>query len=207
MIRTLRRSALALTLALSSVATIAVVFPAGDVLAATPAATTYLKGKHEEVQKLLKTPATPDREKKIDAALDALVDYDQMAKDALGANWEKRSDGEKKEFTDLLRQLIQKNYKKKLQQTLDYQIDYTGEDAKGSDVVVHTEAKNVNDKRESSVQIDYVVRKKGTGYIVVDLIPEQSSMIKTYNKEFTKVITKDGFPAVIQKMKDKLAKP
>ncbi|MEO7096437.1 MAG: ABC transporter substrate-binding protein, partial [Polyangiales bacterium] len=107
-----------------------------------------------------------------------------------------------------LKQLIQKNYKKKLTQTLSYAIDYKGEDAKatGGDVIVHTEAKNKEDKREPVVLIDYVLRKKGAGYIVVDLVPEGSSMIKTYAKDFKKVIDKDGFPAVITKMKEKLAK-
>ena len=215
MIRSFRRTLLALALATGTAAV--AITPATEAVAAPTKgeATKYLETKHDVVIKLLgqtaKTPADAKaRDEKVDAELNALVDYDQMAKDALGKEWDnpKRTDAEKKEFTELLKQLIQKNYKKKLTQTLHYAIDYKGEDVKaaGGDVIVHTEAKNKEDKRDTTVLIDYVLRKKGAGFIVVDLVPEGSSMIKTYNKEFKKVIEKDGFPAVLTKMKDKLAK-
>ncbi|MBI2390308.1 MAG: ABC transporter substrate-binding protein, partial [Deltaproteobacteria bacterium] len=64
----------------------------------------------------------------------------------------------------------------------------------------------LTDKKAAPVLIDYVVRKKGSGWIVVDLIPEGSSMARTYHKEFSKVIKKDGWATLIKKMKDKLAK-
>jgi phospholipid transport system substrate-binding protein len=212
--RSFRRTLFAFALA-TGTAAVAIMPTAEAVAAPTKGdATKYLEGKHNSVIKLLsgsaKTPAEiKARDEKVDAELNALVDYDQMAQDALGKEWEKRSDAEKKDFTDLLKQLIQKNYKKKLTQTLNYAIDYKGEEPKPAakdDVVVHTEAKNKEDKRDTTVLIDYVLRKKGAGYIVVDLVPEGSSMIKTYNKEFKKVIDKDGFPAVLTKMKEKLAK-
>ena len=202
--RLFRTSLLALSLA-AGAAVLAPSAPA-HAEAATTTATSFLQSKHERVISLLKSN-TADKDKKVDAELDALVDYDQMAQDALGANWDKRSDAEKKDFKDLLRLLIQKNYKKRLMQTLDYRIDYTGEDAKGSDFVVHTRAQNVNDKREAPVLIDYVVRKRPAGFVVIDLVPETSSMIKTYNKDFTKVIKDKGWDEVIKKMKEKLAKP
>jgi phospholipid transport system substrate-binding protein len=129
-----------------------------------------------------------------------------MGRVALGEEHGKRSKEELQEFTSLLQQLVEKNYKKRLVDTLNYEVVYKDEEPKGSDVVVRTEAKNLKDKREASVEIDYVVRKKGQGFIVVDLVPEGSSMAKTYNKEFAKVIKKDGWAALIKKMKDKLAK-
>lgn len=203
--RTLRTTLLALSLALG---TAAFVTPLrADAATVSPGASTFLKSKHEKVATILKSKDA-DKDKKVDAELDALIDYDQMAKDSLGEEWANRSDEEKKQFEDLLKQLIQKNYKKRLNQTLDYAITYKGEDSKpNGDVIVHTEAQNVNDKREAPTQIDYVMRKDSAGkYTVVDLVPEGSSMIKTYRKEFGKVIKDKGFPEVVKRMKDKLAK-
>src|SRR5438445_6102447 len=54
--------------------------------AAAAGASTALKAKHEKVTTLLKSKDA-DKDKKVDAELDALIDYDQMAKDALGENW------------------------------------------------------------------------------------------------------------------------
>jgi phospholipid transport system substrate-binding protein len=208
MSRSLRSTLVALSLALGAAA---FVTPLRADAAAAPAAgaSTYLKAKHEKVNAILKSKDA-DKDKKVEDELNTLIDYDQMAKDALGDAWNdpKRTDAERTQFEDLLKQLIQKNYKKRLSQTLDYAINYKGEDAgKDGAVIVHTEAQNVTDKREAPTQIDYVMKKSASGsYIVVDLIPEGSSMIKTYHKEFTKVISKDGWDAMIKKMKDKLAK-
>jgi len=209
----LSRSFLA-TLLTSSLAlgVVSVVTPTRADAAAAPAsgASTYLKSEHEKVTTLLKSKDA-DKDKKVDAELANLIDYDQMAKDALGDQWNapERTDAQRAEFKDLLRQLIQKNYKKRLNQTLDYDVTYKGEDpGKDGAIVVHTEAQNVNDKREAPTQIDYVLKKDASGkYIVTDLVPEGSSMIHTYNKEFKKVIKDKGWDEMIKKMKDKLAKP
>ncbi len=218
MFRTIRRSLFATTLAASlavGAAGAIVASPAPAAAASASPATAFLQGKHDKVRALLATPAGPERDKKVDAELSQLLDYGEMAKVALGEGctksadcdqYKNRSKAELDEFTGLLRQLIEKNYKKRLDQTRDYQISYKGEEAKGADTLVKTEAKNLKDKREAPVLIDYVVRKQGSGFIVVDLIPEGSSMAKTYNKEFIKVIKKNGWPELIKKMKDKLAK-
>ena len=222
MIRSFRRTLFAFALATGTAAL--ALAPTADVQAAPIKgdATKYVEGKHAAVLKLLGQAAkTPDevkaRDAKVDAELATLVDYDQMAKDALGKEWDKRTDAERKEFTDLLKQLIQKNYKKNLTKTVNYAIDYKGEqaltklpsggEAQPGDVLVNTEATNKEDKRDTSVKVDYVLRKKGTGYVAIDLVTEDSPMVRAYNKEFTKEIAKNGFPSVITKMKDKLAKP
>lgn len=205
--RSLRRTVLLVALAIGS-AVSAGSAPASAQTSAPAAATAsaFLDAKLKTVRALLSQPASPEREKKLDAELGTLVDYDDMAKVALGEEWGKRSKEEIAEFTGLLRQLIEKNYKKRLQDTLKYDIANKGEEPKGADVLVKTEAKSLTDKKAAPVLIDYVVRKKGSGWIVVDLIPEGSSMARTYHKEFSKVIKKDGWATLIKKMKDKLAK-
>jgi phospholipid transport system substrate-binding protein len=204
--RTLRRALLCLALAVP--VGLASGTTATTAAAQTASASSFLDGKLNTVRTLLKTPASPDREKKLDAELATLVDYDEMAKVALGKEYGNRTKEEIAEFTGILKQLIEKNYKKRLQDTVNYEILNKGEESlPNGDTLVKTEAKNLKDKKASNIQIDYAVRKKGSGWITVDIIPEGSSMAKTYNKDFTKVIKKDGWATLIKKMKDKLAKP
>jgi ABC-type transporter MlaC component len=205
---------------LVAVLTVFAAAPALPAMAQSPAATAgtasgFLEGKLKAVRAQLNAPGSAEREKKIDAELSTLVDYDEMARTALGAGcttsaecdqYKVRTKEELAEFTDILRKLIEKNYKKRLQDTLNFEISNKGEEPKGGDALVKTEAKNLKDKKASPILIDYVVRKKGSGFIVIDIVPEGSSMAKTYNKEFTKVIRKDGWATLIKKMKDKLAK-
>ena len=199
-------SFLAVALFVGAPALSAPVDPLTEKCEAKAKASEFLDCKVAKVRALLGTPASPEREKKVDAELKLLVDYDDMAKVALGAEYDKHSKEELAEFTDILRQLIEKNYKKRLQDTLRYKIVVTGEEPKASDFLVKTQATNLEDKKAAVVLIDYVLRKKNGAWIAIDLIPEGSSMAKTYNKEFTKVIKKDGWPSLIKKMKDKLAK-
>ena len=198
------RSLLAAALVLGAVA--AAPSASADAPAAATSASAALEAKLKVVRGLLGGPASADREKKIDAELKSLVDYDDMAKVALGAEYDKHSKDEISEFTEILRQLVEKNYKKRLSDTLNYEILTKGEEPQGADVLVKTEARSLKDKKAAVVQIDYVLRKKGGSWIAIDLIPEGSSMAKTYHKEFSKVIKKDGWPTLIKKMKDKLAK-
>ncbi len=207
----IRRTLLALALTLGTAALAA---PASAQGAAAPAAnaSAFVDGKLKTLRTLLNTPASADREKKLDAELNALLDYDDMAKTALGSGtatdeYSKRSKEEIAEFTTILKQLIEKNYKKKLSETLNYEISNKGEEPKASDALVKTEAKNLKDKKAAPVLIDYVVRKKGAAFIVVDIVVEDSPMVsRTYRKEFASTIKKDGWAGLIKKMKDKLAK-
>ena len=48
--------------------------------------------------------------------------------------------------------------------------------------------------------------KRPARWKVQDIITEGMSLVKNYRTSFGKIIKKDGFPALIQKMKDKLAK-
>src|SRR5437868_10039839 len=93
MTRSLRRALLSLLLATGTAAV--AIMPASDATAALTKgdATKFVEGKHAAVIKLLgqsaKTPAEiKTRDEKIDAELGTLVDYDQMAKDALGKAWD-----------------------------------------------------------------------------------------------------------------------
>lgn len=205
-----RRSALVAALALSA-ASASATFTEGTAQAATTP-TTFLQEKQNKVRTLLQGPASADREKKIDAELASLIDYDEMAKASLGAGtkddeYGNRKPEELKEFTDLLRQLVEKNYKKRLNDTLKYDIKYNGEEPKDGDVLVKTTAKDTSKPKDEPVTIDYRVRKKNGNYVVVDIVTEGSSMAHTYHKEFAKIIkNQGGFPAVIKRMKDKLAK-
>jgi ABC-type transporter MlaC component len=204
---TLRSSLLALALTFGT--TLGMGTLAAPASADVPAATasSFVDSKLKTLRALLGTPPSADREKKLDAELTALLDYDDMAKTALGEEYGKRSKEEIAEFTTILRQLIEKNYKKKLQETLNYEINNKGEEPKASDALVKTEAKSVKDKKAAPVMIDYVVRKKGATFIVVDIVVEDSPMVsRTYRKEFASTIKKDGWAGLIKKMKDKLAK-
>jgi phospholipid transport system substrate-binding protein len=212
MLRVARRSLFAAFIAFAAVGAVSVAETAA--IAATSGATTFVEGKTTKLRTILQGPAGAARDKKVDDEMKDVLDYDDMAKVALGAGtkddyYKDRTKEELADFTDTLKKLIEKNFKKNLTDTLNFDVTYEGEEAmpNGSDTRVKTIAKDKTDPKKPANKIDYVVRKKGSGYVIVDIITEDAPLVeRTYRKDFRNEIHKNGFPSLVKKLKDKLAK-
>jgi len=208
MFRSIRRSVFAVVLALSAVSAVAIAESVA--YAASSGATSFVEGKTSKLRTILQAPAGAERDKKLDSEMKDVLDYEEMAKVSLGAGTEKdffkdRSKEELSDFTDTLKKLIEKNFKKQISDTLDFDISFVGEEAKGSDTLVKTLAKSKTDVKKPANKIDYQVRKKGSGFVIVDIITEDAPLVdKTYRKDFRREIEKNGFNSLLKKLKDKL---
>lgn len=138
--------------------------------------------------------------------LDEILDHAAIAEGSLGSEWANRTDAEKTQFSDLLKQLVRRSYERNIKKTQNYTIEYTAETAKGSQVVVSTKAVSKTDKRADPVEIDYTLAEKDGKWRIQDIKTDGVSLVSSYRSQFTKIIKKDGFPTLIQKMKDKIAK-
>lgn len=168
-------------------------------------ATSVVQTKQTALFDLLKQ-TSPDAQKKISGIFDEMLDYNALAEASLGSEWAARSDAEKAQFTDLLKQLVQKAYERNLKKILGFDVQYTGESAEDGAVMVKTQSKSKTDARTEPIEIVFKMADKGGKWKVVDIVTEGVSLVGSYRSQFTKIIKKDGFPALIQKMKDKLAK-
>lgn len=166
-------------------------------------ATDEVKAKQTALYDLLAKPGT---EKKVTATFDEVLDYDTIAQGSLGSEWANRSDAEKSQFSELLKQLVRRSYERNIKKTLNYNIEYTSEAAKGAQVVVSTKAVSKTDKRADPVEIEYTLAEKNGKWRIQDIKTDGVSLVSSYRSQFTKIIKKDGFPALITKMKDKIAK-
>jgi phospholipid transport system substrate-binding protein len=167
-----------------------------------PPAQVFVRKKQEELTLLLKQ-GKPDVE--IDKVFNSLLNYDLLAEASLGSEWAPRNAEEKADFTRLLSQLVRNSYRKNLKKTLGYKISYTKTVSESGRDVVFTEAENVKNTREEKVAIRYVIKGEGDQRRIVDVVTEDVSMVGSYRSSFTKVIKKDGFPKLLEKMKKKAA--
>lgn len=166
-------------------------------------ATDVVKAKQTALYDLL---SKPGNDAKVGATFDEMLDYAALAQGSLGSEWAARSDAEKAEFSDLLKKLVRRSYERNIKKTLGYNIEYIGETEKNSNVVVGTKAVSKTDKRADPVEIDYTLAQKDGKWRIVDIKTDGVSLVSSYRSQFTKIIKKDGFPALITKMKDKIAK-
>lgn len=168
------------------------------------AATDVVKSRQTTLFSLIKQ-GTPDSEKKIAALFDDMLDYPALTEGSLGSEWASRTDAEKAQFSDLLKQLVRKAYERNLKKIVDANVDYLGEDAAEGAVMVKTKTKP-KDARDEPIEIAFKISNKGGTWRVQDIVTEGVSLVSSYRSQFTKIVKKDGFPTLIQKMKDKLAK-
>jgi phospholipid transport system substrate-binding protein len=187
---------LAFALALGALPAFAFAGPATDVV----------KEKQTALFELIKAPK-PDQTK-IGALFDEMLDYDTLAKASLADAWGSLTEPQRKEFTGLLKQLVQKSYERNLKKTLNFNIEYLSEDkASDGQFLVKTKATHKTDKREAPIAIHFKLQDKGNKkFKVIDIVTEDVSLVDSYKGQFTKVIKKDGFDALVKKMKDKIAK-
>lgn len=177
----------------------------------------FVEREHGQIKKLVERNA-PKSE--VTRAIDAMVDYDEIAKRALGKpcpttlpkcmnHWDELNDAQKKEVTELFRGLVEKKYRENAYKTRDFDVSYRGTKEQGVDISkVRTAAKNKTKPREPAVQVDYIIKSNGSTHKVIDLVTEGSILSKNYYDQSHKMLTTpgQGYPYFVQKLRDKINK-
>jgi len=116
--------------------------------------------------------------------------------------WKSITPDERKAFVDVFGRLLENSYATKLESYQDEKIHYNDEILKGKFAMVKTEL-----IRESGpLQIDYKLIQTGGEWLVYDIVIEGVSMIKNYSSQFAKIIHKDSFSALMDKLNTKVKK-
>ena len=173
----------------------------------------FVQREHVHVVELLKQPASPARDGQITKVLDSMVDYEELTRRAFGQpcpaaaptcanHWNELNEAQRAEVTGLLKSLVEKNYRKNLIKTLDYEVTFKGQKESAGDLKIRTEAKSKSKPRDPAVQVDYILETSNGSFKVVDIVTEGSSMAKVYYDQFHKFLTTDGqgYPYLVQKV-------
>jgi len=180
----------------------------------------FVQEHHRHLEGLLRQSRSQARDDQLGQALGQFVDFDSLTRRAFGQPcpssepacedlWTSYSDAQRAELRDLLERSVRKSYEKNLLKTLDYDVGYRGAREGAADTRVMTEAKNRLKPREPPVRVDYVVTQTPQGLRVVDIVTEGSSLTKNYYDQFRKKMHNpgEGYPNIVAKLRDKLAKP
>jgi phospholipid transport system substrate-binding protein len=173
---------------------------------AAESAQDFIQMRQAQVTQLVRQAPGSQRDKQVAAVLDGMIDYDELAKRSLAGHWADLSDAQRKEFTDVLRTLVRRNYERNIKNILDYRVEYLGEEPGAAGVIVHSRASSASNSREEPISIDYQLMKMSSGWRVVDVVTEGSSLVNNYRNQFHRVIQKDGYETLVRRMKEKLAK-
>lgn len=167
----------------------------------------FIREKQAEVIDLLRKPESSTRDQQIASVLDGMLDYDRLARESLSEHWATLDATQQRDFTDLLKKLVQRNYERNIKSIQGYTIEYLGENGSAkSGVLVKTRAASKTNAREQPIEIDYRLEPVDGAYRVFDIITEGSSLVRNYRSQFNRIIRKDGYDALIKRLEDRLAK-
>ncbi len=177
----------------------------GAVRAADAAkAEAFIKTKHNKVRATLRKPDTPKRAEELTELLGEFLDYEQLAKLSLDKEWDKRSKKELDKFVSLLRALVERQYQRNMESTLEYKVKWVGTEAIDEGVKVNSSARSVKKKRQPPITIDYSMSPAGKQWKVFDIFTDDVSLVKNYKRQFRRVIKEEGWTGLIERMEKKL---
>ena len=166
--------------------------------------TSQLKDTIEKVIKIVQDEALDKDKQARRVALRKTIaerfNYRQMVMRSLAKNWDARSDQERQEFIALFKSLLENSYANKLEAYKDEEINYLDEMIKGKYALVKTEVV----RKSSTIGVDYKLIQENGNWQVYDFVIEGVSMIRNYRSQFTKIIRRDSYEVLVQKLTDKI---
>jgi len=134
----------------------------------------------------------------------SFLDYQELAKRSLSKNWDKITPKQRDEFVETLRQLVERSYLKQVHGNANYNIKYDKEEKSGDEATVDATLHTTSRGKKVDVALEYKMIGKDGKWVVYDVVTDEQSMLENYRAEFNKIITKEGFDALMKRMNRKL---
>jgi phospholipid transport system substrate-binding protein len=143
----------------------------------------------------------PAEKKKLEEALTGALDFAEMAEAALGEDWPKRSPAEQKEFAHAFEELLRASLLRRTNIYRVSSITYEAETVEAASGTVHTTVR----LKEATTEVGYTFRKSGAAWRIVDYSVDGVSTVRNYRSQFAKILKKNGFPAVLARVRKRTA--
>ena len=167
-------------------------------------ATSQLKNTIDEVIKIANKDrmesSKGDRRIAMQKAIDGRFNYSQMVRRSLGKTYDSLSDQKKQNFIKLFKGLLENSYASKLESYRDEKINFLDEVVKGKYALVKTNIVRSN----NTIRVDYKLILGNGQWKVYDFVIEGVSMIRNYKAQFTKIIRRDSYEVLVEKLTKKI---
>lgn len=168
------------------------------------APTDQLKASVEQIIRVLEDPTlraparVPERRAAIRKEAEVVFDFTETAKRSLGRHWQGLSEKDRREFTVLFADLIERAYISRIERYSGERITYAGEAMEGGLATVRTRFVT---KQGTEVPVDYRMQQRGDRWLVYDVSVEGVSLINNYRTQFDKIIQTSSYAELVRKMK------
>jgi phospholipid transport system substrate-binding protein len=186
--------------------------PAGAQAPPTSSPMAELKKSNAQLDKVLHknvpnwTPEAELEREEVRKLVGGFLDYNELARRSLARHWDTITPKQRAEFTETLRQLVERSYLKQVHGGggPNYNIKYEKEEKAGNEATVDATLHTVSRGKKVEIALQYKMLGKDGKWVVYDVVTDEQSMLENYRAEFNKIIAKDGFDALVKRMKKKL---
>ena len=175
--------------------------------ASAGAPTDQIRATVDRVLVILKDPALNTtgakavRRAELSKAILPRFDFEEMARRSLGSEWRRRTPAEQEEFIRLFTELLKNSYVESIESYRGEKVIYRSESQDGAYGDVGT--KVINDRGEEFT-IDYRLNLKGSEWKAYDVIIENISIVNNYRSQFSRILGRSSFAALLQTIRDKI---
>jgi phospholipid transport system substrate-binding protein len=170
-----------------------------------------LKKSNGDLDKILKknvpnwTPEAELQRTEVRKLVGGFLDYGELARRSLAKHWDGLTPKQREEFSNTLRELVERSYLRQLHGgSGGYNIKYDKEEKTGNEAMVDATLHTTSRGKKVDIALQYKMLGKNGHWVVYDVLTDEQSMLENYRAEFNKIIQKDGFDALMKRMKKKL---
>jgi phospholipid transport system substrate-binding protein len=139
---------------------------------------------------------------KLKPAVEESHDLPKIARIVVGKEWEKLSAAQQQQLEDTFSKLSVASYAHNFKDFSGEAFSFDSEEqtARGG-VVVHSHLTIPDDK---PVKFDYMLKESGTSWKIINIIANGVSDLALKRSEYTTILQREGFDALINKINDKI---
>ena len=137
---------------------------------------------------------------KLRKAVNAFIDFGELARRALGRHWETRTPEERMRFQKTMKALIEAAYLARVTERGAYEVVYQGEEPlENGEVRVETVLKG----KDAAIPVHYLLYRTESGWRVYDIVTDGLSLLENYRSQFNRIIKRKGFDGLIHTLERK----
>ena len=132
----------------------------------------------------------------------ALFDGPELARSVLAGRWDGLATATRDEIAELLETLVVRRHLASLRAYGRSPVEYQSETTEGDTTLVKTVLRIERRGRPAALQVDYLLRRAGTGWRIHDVRTDGVSLVETYRSQFNRMIAHhgvDGFVAILRR--------
>lgn len=156
------------------------------------------------VDPTFKTKPEDERIAILGKEIETVFDFTELSKRTLGRDWKKMNAGQRKEFVDLFKKLLQGVYADRLLAYSDQKVIFDKENMlkKGrAEVQSYLQSSD-----GTKIPLFYRLSDKSGSWKVYDVIIEGVSMVKNYRTQFRQILAKESPDRLLEILRDKVSK-